>query len=176
MVTYAFSRKISPITRLTHVLFSKTPGLDVFILIDDLDWLSINFELFHDNITMASHMSIMVSHITVNLAVCPNNLKHQRNIKSPHYWLCEGNPQVTWVFSLTKASNAIVSRLLCYHDPDSKVHGAYMGPTWVLSAPGGPNVGPMILAIWGENLAIVFNTLFHIMRFVMEGDFEIISQ
>ena len=31
--------------------------------------------------------------------------------------------------------------------PDSKVHGANMGPTWVLSAPRGPNVGPMNLAI-----------------------------
>ena len=31
--------------------------------------------------------------------------------------------------------------------PDSKVHGANMGPTWVLSAPGGPHVGPMDLAI-----------------------------
>ena len=33
--------------------------------------------------------------------------------------------------------------------PDSKVHGAYMGPTWVLSAPDGPHVGPMNLAIRG---------------------------
>ena len=32
--------------------------------------------------------------------------------------------------------------------PDSKVHGANMGPTWVLSAPRGPHVGPMNLAIW----------------------------
>ena len=31
--------------------------------------------------------------------------------------------------------------------PDSKVHGANMGPTWVLSAPDGPHVGPMSLAI-----------------------------
>ena len=31
--------------------------------------------------------------------------------------------------------------------PDSKVHGANMGPTWVLSAPGGPHVGPMNFAI-----------------------------
>ena len=31
--------------------------------------------------------------------------------------------------------------------PDSKVHGAHMGPTWVLSAPDGPHVGPMNLAI-----------------------------
>ena len=33
--------------------------------------------------------------------------------------------------------------------PDSKVHGANMGPTWVLSAPDGPHVGPMNLAIRG---------------------------
>ena len=31
--------------------------------------------------------------------------------------------------------------------PDSKVHGANMGPIWVLSAPDGPHVGPMNLAI-----------------------------
>ena len=28
-------------------------------------------------------------------------------------------------------------------DPDSKVHGANMGPTWVLPAPDGPHIGPM---------------------------------
>ena len=31
--------------------------------------------------------------------------------------------------------------------PDSKVHGANMGPTWDLSAPDGPHVGPTNLAI-----------------------------
>ena len=31
--------------------------------------------------------------------------------------------------------------------PDSKVHGANMGPTWVLLAPDGPHVAPMNLAI-----------------------------
>ena len=31
--------------------------------------------------------------------------------------------------------------------PESKVHGANMEPTWVLSAPDGPHVGPMNLAI-----------------------------
>ena len=28
--------------------------------------------------------------------------------------------------------------------PDSKVHGANMGSTWVLSAPDGPQMGPML--------------------------------
>ena len=31
--------------------------------------------------------------------------------------------------------------------PDNKVHGANMEPTWVLSAPDGPHVGPMSLDI-----------------------------
>ena len=34
--------------------------------------------------------------------------------------------------------------------PDSKVHGANMGPTWVLSAPDGPHDGPMNIAIGDE--------------------------
>ena len=32
-------------------------------------------------------------------------------------------------------------------NPDSNVHGANMGPTWVLSTPDGPHVGPMNVAI-----------------------------
>ena len=31
--------------------------------------------------------------------------------------------------------------------PDSNFHEAHMGPSWVLSAPAGPHVGPMNLAI-----------------------------
>ena len=41
---------------------------------------------------------------------------------------------------------ASVAMLLTY--PDSKFHGANMGPTWVLSAPGGLQVGLMNLVIW----------------------------
>ena len=33
--------------------------------------------------------------------------------------------------------------------PDSKVHGANMGPIWGRQDPGGPHVGPMNFAIWG---------------------------
>ena len=32
-------------------------------------------------------------------------------------------------------------------NPDSKVHEAYMGPTWGRQDPGGPHVGPVNLAI-----------------------------
>ena len=34
------------------------------------------------------------------------------------------------------------------HIPDSKVHGANVGPTWGRQDPGGPHVGPMNFAIW----------------------------
>ena len=34
-----------------------------------------------------------------------------------------------------------------YTNPINKIHGANMGPIWVLSAPDGSHVGPMNLAI-----------------------------
>ena len=45
---------------------------------------------------------------------------------------------IIWLQYLTEPCNKI---------PDSKVHEANMEPTWVLSAPDGPHVGPMNLAI-----------------------------
>ena len=42
--------------------------------------------------------------------------------------------------------------------PDSKVHGANMGPAWVLSAPDGPQVGPMNHAI-GDAIAFSLHSL-----------------
>ena len=33
-------------------------------------------------------------------------------------------------------------------NPDSKIHGANMGPIWDRQVPGGPHVGPMNFAIW----------------------------
>ena len=50
----------------------------------------------------------------------------------------------------TKISRIIILNNIIEHDPDSKVHGANMGPTWVLSATDGPHVGPMDLAIRGH--------------------------
>ena len=35
-----------------------------------------------------------------------------------------------------------------YICPDSKVHGANMGPIWGRQDPGGPHVGPMNFTIW----------------------------
>ena len=35
--------------------------------------------------------------------------------------------------------------------PDSKVHGANMGPIWGRQDPGGSHVGPMNFAIWASS-------------------------
>ena len=42
----------------------------------------------------------------------------------------------------------VVSISISIITTDSKIHGANMGPTWVLSSPSGPHVGPMNLAVW----------------------------
>ena len=54
--------------------------------------------------------------------------------------------------SITDVHEVITCDRTAY--PDSKVHVAHMGPTWVLSAPGGPHVGPMKLAIRVDSLQI----------------------
>ena len=38
--------------------------------------------------------------------------------------------------------------------PDSKVHGANMGPIWGRQDPGGPHVGPMNFVIWDSGVHI----------------------
>ena len=50
--------------------------------------------------------------------------------------------------------------------PDSKVHGANMRPTWVLSAPDGPHVGPMNLAIRDMLLKMIY----HLPQLVLWSD------
>ena len=54
--------------------------------------------------------------------------------------------------------------------PDSKVHGANMGPTWVLSAPGGPYVGPMNLAIRLYLYLVLKELLWRILLHCIDSD------
>ena len=50
-------------------------------------------------------------------------------------------------FRLWLGAKEATSHFLNQWCPDSKVHGTNMGPTWVLSAPDGPHVGPINIAI-----------------------------
>ena len=64
------------------------------------------------------------------------------------------NPLVINRFPAQMDSNAETfpchNIIICIFDniPDSKVHGANMGPIWGRQDPGGPHVGPMNFAIW----------------------------
>ena len=58
--------------------------------------------------------------------------------------LCHDSMQLYCI--IWKLSSYIVEASECIY-PDCKIHGPSMGPTWVLSAPDGPHVGPMNLAI-----------------------------
>ena len=51
--------------------------------------------------------------------------------------------------SYTEPDRLHLKILYLQGDPDSKVHGTNTGPTWILSAPDGPHVGPMNLAVRG---------------------------
>ena len=69
---------------------------------------------------------------------------------------------------LLKPQHINVSVILKFHgaysslfgSPDSKVHGANMGPIWGRQAPGGPHVGPMNFAIWEAFSLLLPRTLF----------------
>ena len=67
--------------------------------------------------------------------------------KRPVMWSFD----VCFVVSFNKLWNKLVSLVTIigtYNYPDSKIHGANMGPTWVLSTTGGSQVGLLNLAIW----------------------------
>ena len=46
-----------------------------------------------------------------------------------------------------------------YAVPDSKVHGANMGPTWGQQDPGGSHIGPMNFAICGSLVITAYHGL-----------------
>ena len=51
----------------------------------------------------------------------------------------------------TRSDDVFQSVTMCsypHHSPDSKLHGANMGPIWGRQDPGGPHIGPMNFTIW----------------------------
>ena len=79
--------------------------------------------------------------------------------------ICQITAEMTywknWTFYIIWISNDALKNVLNYasslgascrattrNNPDSKVHGANMGPIWGRQDPGGRHVGPMNLVIW----------------------------
>ena len=59
-------------------------------------------------------------------------------------WKCPCDGKVYGVF----CEFTVRSGLPVHSNPDSKVHGANMGPIWDWHGPGGPHVGPMNFDNW----------------------------
>ena len=76
------------------------------------------------------------------------------NLHGDYVWMLSWRWPLWWTF-VSSCHGIKYIRLLniqtkvrsIVYFPVSKVHGANMGPTWVLSAPEGPHVGPMNFAI-----------------------------
>ena len=56
-------------------------------------------------------------------------------------------PACVWLLGCMVCQDVVSLEIVI---PNSKVHGANMGPIWVRQDPGGPHVGPVNFAIWGD--------------------------
>ena len=52
------------------------------------------------------------------------------------------------IVTMVQRNPTITAITITQITPDSKVHGANMGPIWGRQDPGGPRIGPMNFAIW----------------------------
>ena len=62
--------------------------------------------------------------------------------------LCKCLKNTLLIYIIFLRNLIICSDLSDCINPNSEVHGAYMGPTWGRQDPGVPHFGPMILDIW----------------------------
>ena len=83
-----------------------------------------------------------------------NQKKAQKQNKTNKLRNKQKNNSNMCMFYSVLVLNAQLLSPYCSH-PDSKVHGTNMGPTWILSAPVGPHVGPMNLAIKADMLIVL---------------------
>ena len=87
---------------------------------------------------MAGHFHVTPDVMWQLYIYCYIKTKNNKNCINKIYW----SKQNTKLYQCDETSETSSPPLVRY--PDSKVHGANMGPTWVLSAPDGPHV----LAPW----------------------------
>ena len=96
----------------------------------------------------------VIVHLCFKL-ICVSNLTEDCNylcqwiveIRKIHFWLYKNNVACKVQKLSLFLSSDRESLPMPHPSPDNKVWGANIGPTWVLSAPDGPHIGPMNLAI-----------------------------
>ena len=136
-------------------------------------------------IMMGYHLPIILIHVLASKpvfpsAVCtrPTPLNALRGpVAGKLVWeycpLWSTNLKTVWHYSVSEWMKSV---------PDSQVHGAHMGPTWVLLTPDGPHVCPMnylgyflwcygsvIVANYIYRQVIFWNTMIHTLRLRQSG-------
>ena len=91
-----------------------------------------------------SGLSVIWNSMTLMWPHCDTDLTNNARTWYDSFWWYLKRPWII-VFIMTDWTSRHSSSTKIY--PASKVHGTNMGPTWVLSAPDGPHVGPRNLAI-----------------------------
>ena len=89
------------------------------------------------------------SFVAINSSTCLLCFTRLSRKSSDFYFLVGTHLKYTGkctTFQKSSSTNTDKIQIHEANNPDSKVYGANMGPTWVLSAPDGPHVGPMNLA------------------------------
>ena len=106
--------------------------------------LYATYSLSHDEHAHFWEPTVVISFA---MMVTLSSLAHQNDNLRWHQWLLY-NISVTVKSFILPMFQATSSNTLLRVFLDSKVHGANMGPIWVLLAPDGRHVGPMNFVIW----------------------------
>ena len=123
------------------------------ISVDDI--VSLKKQLISKRFRYNSNAKLFFLRDTVSMISIPPCSLNTRNIVGMANWLYLYTATQSYYYYMLAL---IIWAVSCYwgevmdgyknkHNTDSKVHGANMGPTWVLSAPDGPHHGPMNLVI-----------------------------
>ena len=89
---------------------------------------------------------------TIMIRFIDAHIHHQVSMIYDLYRLCWRS--FAGIFHVFQTNLIKLIMHLSYIFPDSKVHGAQMGPIWGRQDPGGPHVGPMNFAIWAYNIPL----------------------
>ena len=103
---------------------------------------SHNAFMFRSPITKHNYIAFS---LTIHQSCC--NKWWKMNIQASFLTIILVNNKYIGIVKIPEVSKVVKPRDDAGSLPDSKFHGANMGSTWVLSAPDGPHVGPMNLAI-----------------------------
>ena len=107
------------------------------------------------SVTVTKQRKLRSLHIICGMRQLVDNIKmhfdldrilesgHTRNLL--HVWMTHDTNQ------------SVLDHMYISDCPDSKLHGANMGPIWGRQDPDGPHVGPMKLAIWVANTMVDLN-------------------